>query len=172
MAVWCGQLAGLGFDRLLPGAELYHATEHLLLPLRRVPTVLTVHDLIYRLFPQHHKRLNYWFLNAAMPLFCQRADAIIAISEATRRDLVTHYRLPADKIRVIYEAAAPHFRPSSPERLAEVRRTYRLPERFILHVGTIEPRKNLSRVLQALEQLRAGGEERRVGDRGQQGLAL
>ena len=112
MAVWLGQLAHLSFDRLLPGAVLYHATEHLLMPLRGVPTVLTVHDLIYRLFPQHHKRLNRWFLNAAMPLFATRADHIIAISEATKRDLVQHYAIAPEKITVIYEAAAPRFQPA------------------------------------------------------------
>jgi hypothetical protein len=68
MAVWAGQLAHAGFNRLLPGAELFHATEHLLLPLRGVPTVLTVHDLIFRHLPQHHKRLNRWYLNMTLPL--------------------------------------------------------------------------------------------------------
>ena len=159
MAVWLGQLGGIGFDRLLPDAQLYHATEHLLMPLHSAPSVLTVHDLIYRLFPQHHKKLNYWFLNAAMPLFARRASAIIAISEATKRDLVNCYGLPESKITVIYEAAAPHFHPCTAEQIAHVRQKYHLPERFVLHVGTIEPRKNLSRVLGALEQLRAEGHD-------------
>ncbi len=154
MAVWLGQLAGVGLDRLLPDAELYHATEHLLMPLHRVPTVLTVHDLIFKLFPRYHKRLNYWFLNAAMPLFVRRADVIIAISQATRRDLMTHYGTPPEKITVVYEAAAPCFRPPAPEAVVTVRARYGLPERFLLTVGTIEPRKNLSRLLEALVRLR------------------
>jgi len=154
MAVWLGQLAGLGFDRLLPNAELYHATEHLLMPLRRVPTVLTVHDLIFKLFPRYHKRLNYWFLNAVMPLFVRRADAVIAISQATRRDLITHYGTPPEKITVVYEAAAPCFRPPTAEAVAAVRARYGLPERFLLTVGTIEPRKNLVRLLETLVRLR------------------
>lgn len=154
MAVWLGQLAGLGFDRLLPDAELYHATEHLLMPLRSVPTVLTVHDLIFKLFPQHHKRLNYWFLNAAMPLFVRRSDAIITISQSTKTDLIQHYGALAEKITVIYEAAAPHFQPASPFTVTHVRREYHLPDRFLLTVGTIEPRKNLSRLLEALVRLR------------------
>mgnify|MGYP000869658327 CR=1 FL=1 len=159
MAVWLGQLAGLSFRRLVPDATLYHATEHLLMPLPGCPTVLTVHDLIYRLFPQHHKRLNYWYLNAAMPLFVRRAGAIITISEATKRDVIRHYRVPADKIHVIYEAAAPGFAPSTPEAVSRARARYGLPERYLLSVGTIEPRKNLPRVLQALEQVRARGVE-------------
>lgn len=154
MAVWLGQLLGLGFEQLVPEAELYHATEHLLLPLKRVPTVLTVHDLIYHLFPEHHKPLNYWFLNRAMPLFVQRARAIIAVSESTRQDLIRCYGVQPDKITVVYEAAAPHFCPASPEAIAAVRARYGLPEDFILTVGTIEPRKNLSRLLDALQRLR------------------
>ena len=157
LAVWLGQMAGVGFDRLLPQAELYHATEHLLLPVRQAPTVLTVHDLIYHLLPQHHKRLNYWFLNAAMPLFCRRASALITISENSKRDLVRLYGVAPAKVHVIYEAAAPHFQPQTPERIAAVRARYHLPAQYLLTVGTIEPRKNLERLLDALLILRRGG---------------
>ena len=80
MAVWMGQLARVPFNRLVPGAELFHATEHLLPPLHNVPTVLTVHDMIFKLFPEHQKSLNYWYLNATMPVYCRRADAIITVS--------------------------------------------------------------------------------------------
>ena len=154
MAVWLGQIAGVGFNRLLPDAELFHATEHLLMPLQGVPTVLTVHDLIYRLFPAYHKRLNYWYLNAAMPLFVKRADAIITISESSKRDLMRVYGVPEAKITVIYEAASPVFRPPPTERVAEVRARYGLPERYLLALGTIEPRKNLIRLVSALRLLR------------------
>lgn len=58
MAVLLGQAARLPFNRLVPDAQLFHSTEHLLMPLRGVPTVLTVHDLIYKLFPAYHKKLN------------------------------------------------------------------------------------------------------------------
>jgi glycosyltransferase involved in cell wall biosynthesis len=159
MAVWLGQLGGVSFDRLLPYAELYHATEHLLMPLRHVPTLLTVHDLIFHRYPQHHKRLNYWYLNAAMPLYCRRASAIIAVSQATKEDLVRLYRLDPAKITVIHEAAASHFTPASPSQVAAARARYGLPDRYLLHVGTIEPRKNLDRLLEAIHQLRAGGED-------------
>jgi len=159
MMVYLGQLAGIGFDRLLPDARLFHATEHLLPPFRGVPTVLTVHDLIFRLFPEHHKPLNYWYLNLTMPLYCRRAGAIIAISESTRRDLVAHYHIEPSRIAVIYEAAAPHFRPPEKVEVDAVQARYGLPERFLLHVGTLEPRKNLVRLLGALDQLRRGGLE-------------
>jgi glycosyltransferase involved in cell wall biosynthesis len=157
MAVWMGQIARVGFNRLVPGAELFHATEHLLPPLHGVPTVLTVHDMIFRLFPEHQKRLNYWYLNATMPLYCRRANAIITVSESSKRDIVAHYGLNPDKITVIYEAAAPEFAPVPPAVADGVRQRYRLPDRYLIHVGTIEPRKNLTRLVEALQRLRDEG---------------
>jgi glycosyltransferase involved in cell wall biosynthesis len=143
-------LARWPMRRLLPaGAELFHATEHLLPPLGELPTVLTVHDLIFERFPAYHKRSNYLYLGWAMPLFCRRARAVIAISENTKQDLAERYRLPPDKISVIPEAAAPHFVLQPAEVIAEARARYGLPERYALAVGTLEPRKNLARLVDA-----------------------
>ncbi len=158
MLIWLGHLTPLAFNRLVPGITLFHATEHLLPPLRGVPTILTVHDLIFRHLPEHHKRLNRWYLNATLPLYCRRATHIIAVSEATRRDLVAMYGLPPEKITVIHEAAAPGIQPQFPERIAKVRARYELPEQYLLYVGTIEPRKNLTRLLHAWEPLYLAGE--------------
>jgi glycosyltransferase involved in cell wall biosynthesis len=119
------------------------------MPLRGVPTVLTVHDLIFRHLPEHHKVLNRWYLNATLPLYCRRADHIIAVSKATRDDIIASYQVPEKKITVVPEAAAPQFQPQPPERVARVRADHRLPEAYVLYVGTIEPRKNLIRLLDA-----------------------
>jgi glycosyltransferase involved in cell wall biosynthesis len=157
MVVWLGQLSRIGFDRLLPGTSLFHATEHLLLPLSSIPTVLTVHDLIFRHLPAHHKPLNRWYLNLTMPLYCRRATHIITVSQATRRDLSAAYAIPEGKITVIYEAASPRFRPQSEDVIAKVRARYGLPDRYLLFVGTIEPRKNLTRLLSAFKTVHHEG---------------
>ncbi len=157
MLVWLANLAGMGFDRFFPDAALFHSTEHLLIPFHSVPTVLTVHDLIFRQFPQHHKPLNRLYLNLTMPLYVRRADAIIAISETTKRDLMGAYGVPERKIHVIYEAASPRFHPQQPEAVERAKSKYGLPERYILFVGTIEPRKNLISLLEAFQEIKRSG---------------
>jgi glycosyltransferase involved in cell wall biosynthesis len=154
MAILLAQWARLPFNRLVPDAALYHSTEHLLMPLRGVPVILTIHDLIPKLFPAYHKKLNYWYLNLAMPLFCRRAQAIIAVSHSTKRDIVTHYGIDPGKIHVVHEAAAEIFQPPPAAQIDAVRRKYGLPEQFLIHLSTIEPRKNLFRLVEALKIVR------------------
>jgi glycosyltransferase involved in cell wall biosynthesis len=153
MLVWMGQLAHIPFNRLIPNAALFHATEHLVLPVKNVPTVLTVHDLIFRNFPEHHKPLNRWYLNMTMPLYCRRADHIIAVSESTRHDIIAAYHVPPEKVSVIYEAANPRFQPQLHATVEAMRTRYHLPVEYLLYVGTIEPRKNLTRLLRVWEPL-------------------
>jgi len=92
-----------------------------------------------------------------MPPFTRRATAIIAISQATKQDIITFYHIPAEKIHVIYEAPAPHFRPQPEIVIQQVRAKYSLPQRYLLTVGTLEPRKNLVRLLSAFEHVHRQG---------------
>lgn len=154
MAILAANMASISFNRLVPDAALFHNLEHLLMPLSSCPTVLTVHDLIFELFPKVHKRLNYHYLKIAMPIYCRKASAIIAVSNATRTDIIDHYAIDPDKIHVVYEAAADHFKPQSSDEIDRVRRKYSLPDHYLVHLGTIEPRKNLNRMLDCLEILK------------------
>lgn len=147
---------------------LYHATEHLL-PYLRTPTVLTVHDLIFERYPQHHTRRNVWFLKVGMRLFTRAATAIIAVSQHTRRDLIELYDASPAKIHVIYEGIDPAFRPASPAAVARAAAHYGLDRPYLLMVGTLEPRKNHAAALHALAKLKAEGHLHRlviVGGRG------
>jgi len=146
---------GLSMDRFFAGVDLFHATEHLLPRFSKVRTVFTLHDLIFLFHPETHKPLNRWFLTLMMPRFLRAADAIIAVSECTRRDAIRFYGITEEKITVIYEGVSPRFRPASPEAVRAVREKYSLPEHFILYVGTIEPRKNLTALLEAFHHFLA-----------------
>jgi glycosyltransferase involved in cell wall biosynthesis len=156
LGVAAATLSGLSLDRLFPNVDLFHATEHLLPPLRRVKTVFTFHDAIYALFPKYHLPMNRVYLGLMMPRFLRRANAIITISECSRRDAASLYGIPADRIRVIYEGVDPRFRPvEQPGKLEEVRKRYGLTGDYLLAVGTIEPRKNLSLLLDAFLAVKA-----------------
>lgn len=149
MSVLLAHFLRIPMDRLLPDVQIFHATDHLLPPLRRARTVFTIHDLIFRFYPQYHLPLNRWFLSLMIPRFLQAADAIIAISHHTKRDVMRLYGVDEAKIQVIHEGVDADFRPQPPERIAEVRGRHHLPRQYILYVGTIEPRKNLGALLEA-----------------------
>lgn len=144
-----------------PQRAIYHATEHLL-PRLTCPTVLTVHDLIFERYPEHHTRRNSWFLRAAMPRFVAAATAIIAVSQHTRRDLVELYQAPAEKIHVVYEGVDDHFQPATPTEIARVKQQYSPDRPYLLMVGTLEPRKNHATALAALARLKAQGMPHRL----------
>jgi glycosyltransferase involved in cell wall biosynthesis len=89
----------------------------------------------------------------------RRADAIITVSESAKRDIVRLYGSQAERIHVVHEAAAPAFQPiRDPAVLERVRRRYDLAERFILYVGTIEPRKNLPKLIEGFASRRKSGQ--------------
>ena len=158
MGVWVAHALGVAMDRWLPRADVFHATEHLLPPLKNARTVFTLHDLIFQFFPEYHLPLNRWFLTHAMPHFLRRADAIIAVSECTKRDAMRFYNIAPEKITVIYEGVNPALhRVDDPARVAEIRARYAKHQPYLLFVGTIEPRKNISALVDALKILCARG---------------
>lgn len=159
LSVLASQMAGLKlYERMLPATDIYHATEHLLPCLSR-RTVLTVHDLIFRHLPETHTWKNRAFLNTAMPIFTRRADAIIAVSAQTKRDLEAMYRVPSEKITVIPEGIDPEvFRPIPADDATIMELKARFGP-FLLMVGTLEPRKNHAAALRTLVRLRALGHE-------------
>ncbi len=169
-SVWLAQVFNLGMDRWLPRCDLFHATDHLLPRFKHAKTVFTLHDLIFRFYPEYHLPLNRWFLTVAMPHFLRRADAIIAVSECTKRDAVRLYNIAPEKIAVIYEGVNPVLQPvTDSNRLAEIRARYARQQPFILLVSTIEPRKNISALVDALCVLRARGFTHRLLIAGRKG---
>jgi glycosyltransferase involved in cell wall biosynthesis len=152
-------LFGVPQDALFPGVDLFHATEHLLPRLRRIRSVFTLHDLIFRFDPGSHLPLNRIYLNTMMPRFLHAAEAVITVSECSKRDAVRFYGTPAEKIRVIPEGVEARFRPIADPQRDQVRHKHHLPDRFVLCVGTLEPRKNLPILFEAMASRRERGLE-------------
>ncbi len=130
--------------------SLFHATDHLLPPFSpAVRSVITLHDLGYVRVPETHAIRNRLYLTAMMGRFLARADAIISVSDFSRREAIAVYGLPARKIRVVHPGVSDLFAPSGPEEVLRARTRYALPERYVLTVGTLEPRKNMTTALAA-----------------------
>lgn len=125
------------------------------LGLRR-PTVVTVHDLAFLHFPEAYPAVKRWYLRLLTQWSVRRAWRVIAVSEQTRQDLLTCYGVNPDRITVVPNGVDPSLRRIDDENeLADWRAAHGLPERFLLFVGTLQPRKNLTTLLRALAELRS-----------------
>lgn len=137
--------------------SLYHGTNYFTPMVHGTPTVLTIHDLSVRLFPELHpakRRLQH----ALLPWMCGRAEHILALSANTRNDLVALLGVPGEKVSVVRLAVDGAFAPvEDPAVLDAVRARYRLPSAFLLFVGVLEPRKNLPTLIRTVAQLAAQG---------------
>ncbi len=130
-------------------ADLYHSS-YLVMPYRPGrPAIVTVYDLIPLLLPEHSSWRARFFFRWTMWLALRSAEQVIAISEATRRDLLAHFWFPPERVQTIPLAADPAFRPQPPTSEAAVRARHGLPERFVLYVGSNKPHKNLVTLVEA-----------------------
>jgi len=144
-------------DLFTGSVDIFHSPDFTLPPLRRAKGVLTVHDLSFLRVPECADPAQRRYLTATVPRSARRADALLADSENTRRDMVELLGLPPHKITVVYPGVDPRFRPAGDDSDHErVRDRYGLSGPFMLALGTLEPRKNLVRLLKAYASLRAG----------------
>lgn len=136
--------------------SLYHGlSNELPLTVKGVcPTVVTIHDLIWRRSPKDYAAIDRRIYDLKYGRSARIATRVIAISECTRRDLISDFHIPEEKIDVVYQGVDPIFTlPVDTARREETRKKYMLPERYILAVGTVQPRKNLLQAIRALPSL-------------------
>lgn len=139
------------------GIDLYHGLSNeipLTSSLAPFPTVVTIHDLIWRRFPSDYSAIDRALYDFKYSRSARIATRIIAISERTKADIVEEWGISPDKIDVIYQGCDPSFgRHVAFEERADLRRRFGLPERYILSVGTVQGRKNQLLAVKALPYL-------------------
>ncbi len=161
-----GKILSLGWKRLgfppvewlIRGMDVYHFPDFIARPVRRKPVVTTVYDLSFKRFPEFTEAKNLKYLETSLPASLERSDRIIVISRFTRDELISLYPVPPGKVAVVEGGIDDAFRrPLTADELLRTRYRFHLPEKYLLTVGTWEPRKNLVRLLEAWSSLRAAG---------------
>ena len=116
-------------------------------------TLITVHDLIFKRFPQWYPYFDRIIYDKKIKYGVNSADKIIAVSQQTKRDIIDFYHVDESKIEVVYQTCNDIFKKkTSPATIKKVRKKYNLPAYFLLYVGTIEPRKNALNIVKAIHR--------------------
>jgi len=136
--------------------DIFHSTNFLIPPLTGCKTVDTIYDLSTLVMPGQHKFLHTLSHKLFFRSSLRRADRLIAISEFTKCEIIRLFPQYKDKISVALGAVVPEYRLIDDRSiLGKVQKKYSLPERFILFVGTLEPRKNISGLLKAYSKVKS-----------------
>lgn len=119
-----------------------------------VKSIVTIHDVIFRHYPQYYNWIDRKIYDYKFRHACINADHVIAVSQYTKQEIMRYYGIDGGKISVAYQGCdTVYAQDIAPEKLAEVRARYNLPEKFLLYVGSIEERKNLLLAVKALRLL-------------------
>lgn len=120
----------------------------------KVPSVVTIHDLIFETHPRQYSFFDRKLYSAKAKFACKTAKKVVAISEATKQDIMKFYGTPEQKIEVIYQTCEDQFfEPVSEGKITEVKEKYNLPKDYLLYVGSVIERKKLFDIVKAVEQL-------------------
>lgn len=135
--------------------SLYHSTSNILPYFSKVPSVLTVHDLVPVDYPEYSSIETSIYYRLFLSRSVHKAKKIIAVSNKVKEDIINRYGTDPIKIHVIYHGVEEEFKKiHDPQLLQRVIKKYKLPKSFLFFLGNLEPRKNLLRVIDAFIHLK------------------
>lgn len=141
-------------------ADITHFFNFIVPPGVNGKVVNTIHDLTYRFYPETMDKSNFERINRDIQYSIERADRIVTISQCSKQDLIQEIGIDEDKIEIIYPGVD-YERFSNVQDIKtinRVRQKYHLPEKFVLYMGTLEPRKNIPFIIEAFSKLKAEGD--------------
>ena len=144
-------------DLVRDGIDIYHGlSNEIPFGIRKsgVKSVVTIHDLIFLRYPELYPAIDRFIYNKKFRYACENADAIVAVSQQTKADIIEFYKIPSERIRVIYQDCQAMFHPSTTLRVREeILKKYALEKPYILCVSSFSKRKNQKRLVEAFRQL-------------------
>jgi glycosyltransferase involved in cell wall biosynthesis len=122
---------------------------------KKIKIATIIHDISFNFYPQLIKKADLFFLKTLIPLSLKRADKILAVSQFTKDEIIKFYKVSPEKVEVTYNAVSEDFlrQDGSEEKIKHVKEKYHLPEKFILYIGTLQPRKNIIALVKAFAAL-------------------
>jgi len=150
----------LSIEMVRQPPDVLFVPAHVLPAIHPRRTVVTVHDLGHLRWPETHALARRLYLDLSTRRDVSAATFVVAVSGATRDDLIRYYGVPAAKIRVVHHACGPEFRPQSEREVAGAREKYGIDGDYVITVGTVQPRKNLARLIEAFGSARASAGSR------------
>jgi len=146
----------VSFEKSIQALDIYHGLSHELpagLP-KHVKKILTIHDVIFLHFPQLFNPIDVWIYKRKLITSCKMADVIVAISEQTKQDIISFLGVDPNKIKVIYQGCnRVYFNKVSNSEKKAIKIKYNLPDNYLLNVGSIEERKNVGLLVEALAKI-------------------
>jgi glycosyltransferase involved in cell wall biosynthesis len=117
-----------------------------------IKSIVTIHDLIFIRYPKLYGFIDYVIYYLKYKYACKNSNLIVAISEQTKKDIISFFGIPEEKIKIIYQGCDSIFKEETTnDKLLLIKQKYNLPNKFILNVGTIEERKNILTAIQAVK---------------------
>lgn len=129
--------------------DLIHFAKNLSVLGMRIPALVTIYDMTTLILPELFPKMDVWYWRNIQKFSLKRAAGIIAISETTRQDIQTYYGIGPEKISVVYPSIHPRFQPIPLEGVRKIRKRYNLPAEYIVHVGRLDSKKNISLLVEA-----------------------
>lgn len=123
----------------------------------KIPQLLVIHDLAFEHFDDHHSLMVRRFLRSYTPLYANKAKRIVTVSEFSKNDIATRYRIPHDQIDVVYNGVNELYQPIDQTKQQQIKNKYTNGADYLVYAGSIHPRKNVSRLLQAFELFKKQG---------------
>jgi glycosyltransferase involved in cell wall biosynthesis len=154
----------LWFDWLIPAAlkkykiDVFFSPDGYLSTRTKVPQIGTIHDINFEHFPQDLPLTARWYLRKFFPKFARKAKQIITVSHYSKQDICATYDLPEEKITVAWNGVSDQFKPLTKPEVNKIRQQYTDGKPYFLFVGSLHPRKNLKRLIQAFANFKSSSD--------------